>query len=43
MTPNQDDLAAADAYYLGGHVYTIDDAAAQILIDAGYSEWLRQL
>jgi hypothetical protein len=43
MTPNQDALAAADAYYLGGHVYTIDDAAAQILLDAGYSEWLRQL
>jgi hypothetical protein len=43
MTPSQDDLAAADAYYLGGHVYTIEDSAAQILIDAGYSEWLRQL
>jgi hypothetical protein len=43
MTPSQDALAAADAYYLGGHLYTIDDAAAQILLDAGYSEWLRQL
>lgn len=43
MTPDQDTLAAADVYYLGGHQYTIEDSAAQILIDAGYSEWLRQL
>lgn len=39
-TPYQDDLAAADAYYLGGHAYTLSDAEAQILIDAGYSEYL---
>ena len=39
-TPSQDDLADADAYYLGGHVYTVDAAAAQILIDAGYSEYV---
>ena len=39
-TPSQDDLADADTYYLGGHNYTIDDAAAQILIDAGYGDYL---
>ncbi len=39
-TPSQDDLANADSYYLGGHAYTIDDAQAQILIDAGYSDYL---
>jgi hypothetical protein len=39
-TPSQDDLADADAYYLGGHEYTIDDSAAAILIAAGYSSYL---
>ena len=39
-TPSQDDLANADAYYLGGHAYTLSDAEAQILIDAGYSDYL---
>jgi len=39
-TPYQDDLANADTYYLGGHAYTLTDAEAQILIDAGYSEYL---
>ncbi len=39
-TPYQDDLANADAYYLGGHAYTLTDAEAQILIDAGYSAYL---
>lgn len=38
--PYQDDLAAADAYYLGGHNYVLTDAEAQILIDAGYSDYL---
>jgi len=42
-TPSQDDLADADVYYLGGHSYTLDDSAAQILINAGYSEYLTQL
>jgi len=42
-TPSQDDLADADAYYLGGHTYVLDDAEAQILINAGYSEYLTQL
>ena len=39
-TPSQDDLANADAYYLGGHAYTLTDEEAQILIDAGYSDYL---
>lgn len=42
-TPSQDDLAAADVYYLGGHTYTLDDTDAQVLINAGYSEYLTQL
>jgi hypothetical protein len=39
-TPSQDDLADADAYYLGGHEYVVDQAAADILINAGYSEYV---
>ena len=39
-TPSQDDLADADTYYLGGHMYTLDNAEAQILIDAGYGDYL---
>ena len=39
-TPYQDDLANADTYYLGGHAYTLSDAEAQVLINAGYSEYL---
>lgn len=40
MTPSQDDLNAADYYFLGGANYTITDAQAAILIAAGYSEWV---
>jgi hypothetical protein len=36
--PDQDQIAAADVTYLGGHEYVITDAAAQILIDAGYAD-----
>ena len=36
--PDQDQMAAADVTYLGGHEYVITDAAAQILIDAGYAD-----
>ena len=39
-TPYQDDLADADAYYLGGHEYTLSDTEAQVLINAGYSDYL---
>lgn len=40
MYPYQNTLADADAYYLGGHVYTLTDEEAQPLIDAGYGEYL---
>jgi hypothetical protein len=43
MTPSQDDLAAADYYFLGGHEYTVSDTQAQVLIDAGYGDYLTQL
>lgn len=43
QTPYQDDLAAADAYYLGGHEYILDEAAATVLINAGYGEYLTPL
>ena len=39
-TPSQDELADADTYYLGGCVYTLTNAEAQILIDAGYNDYL---
>jgi len=40
QTPSQDDLAAASYYFLGGHEYTISDAQANVLINAGYGEYL---
>ena len=43
MSPDQDTLAAADYYYLGGHEYDIPDNVAQILINAGYSEYLTNI
>ena len=43
QTPYQDDIANADAAYLGGHEYILTDAQAQILIDAGYSSYLTQI
>lgn len=42
-TPYQDDLAAADQYFLGGHEYTVDQATADILIAAGYSDYLTEI
>lgn len=36
--PTVDQIAAADVAYIGGHIYQITDAAAQILIDAGYAD-----
>ena len=40
QTPYQDDLANADAYYLGGHNYTLTQDEADILINAGYGDYL---
>ncbi len=38
--PTQDDLDAADAAYLGGHVHLLEPSAAAILIAAGYGAYL---
>jgi hypothetical protein len=43
MTPDQDTLADADYYYLGGHEYDIPDNVAQILINAGYSDYVTNI
>jgi hypothetical protein len=40
LTPSQDDLAAASYYFLGGHEYEISDYQAQVLIDAGLSDYV---
>ena len=40
QTPSQDELAAASYYFLGGHEYTISDAQATVLINAGYSSYV---
>lgn len=39
-TPSQDDLAAADYYFLGGHEYTVTDQQAAVLTAAGYGDYL---
>ena len=41
--PYQNDLADADWYVLGGHTQEITDAQAQILIDAGYGDYVEQI
>ena len=43
MTPDQDTLADAEYYYLGGHEYDIPDNVAQILINAGYSDYVTNI
>jgi hypothetical protein len=40
LTPSQDDLAACDYYFLGGHEYVIGDQQAAVLTAAGYGSWL---
>jgi hypothetical protein len=40
QTPSQDDLAACSYYFLGGHEYTISDAQATVLINAGYGSYV---
>jgi hypothetical protein len=40
QTPYQNDIEDADAAYLGGHEYILNEQEAQILIDAGYSDYL---
>ena len=38
--PDQDQMAAADVVYLGGHEYLVDDAMAALLTSAGYGDGL---
>jgi hypothetical protein len=38
-----EDIESVDAYYAGGHEYTLSDDEAQILIDAGYGDNLEPL
>ena len=40
LTPSQDDLAAASYYFLGGHEYEISNEQAQVLINAGYGDYV---
>ena len=40
LYPYQNDLADADWYVLGGHVETITDEQAAILIAAGYGDYV---
>jgi hypothetical protein len=40
LYPYQNALADADAYYLGGHEYTISNEEAAVLIAAGYGDYL---
>lgn len=41
--PSEDDLRLADEYWIGGHTYTISDASASILLDAGYVDYLTEI
>ena len=43
LTPYQDDLANADYYFLGGHEYVINQEKADVLINAGYGDYLTPL
>lgn len=38
--PSDEELAAADTFYLGGHIYEVDDATAAALAAAGYAAGL---
>ena len=40
QTQSQDDFAAANYNYLGGHQYTISDYEANVLISAGYGDYV---
>lgn len=41
--PSEDELVNVSAYWLGGHVYVVDDSMAARLIDAGYDEFLTEI
>ena len=41
--PLEDDLVNVSAYWLGGHVYTVDDSMAARLSAAGYDDCLTEI
>lgn len=41
--PSQEELDAAELYYLGGHEYVVSDEEAADLTAAGYSEFLENV
>lgn len=41
--PSQDLLDIADKYWLGGHIYTVDNATAADLTAAGYGSNLTEI
>jgi len=41
--PDQDFLESCDAYYLGGRIHNISDAAAAELSAAGYEDYLTEI
>lgn len=43
QVPSMAAIAAADHAFLGGHIYTVDDAVAAILTAAGYAACLEAL
>lgn len=43
QTPSQDQLNDCDSFYLGGHTYTVDQATATILTNAGYGDYLEPI
>jgi hypothetical protein len=43
LYPYQNDLQDADYYFLGGHVYTVTDEQAAVLIAAGYGDYLEPI
>jgi hypothetical protein len=38
--PSQDQIAAAQIAYVGGHVYTVSTAEAAALTAAGFGQWI---
>lgn len=41
--PSEDDLALADAVWLGGRTYTISNVEADLLLAAGYTNYLTEV
>lgn len=41
--PSEDTLKAAEAYFIGGHEYTVDDVTAAKLMTAGYGDYLTEI